>query len=85
MQEVQQGSPADLAGIKGSYTVVNMNGQDILMGGDVIIALGDQPVTDAQSLSDLLSQYKPDQEAFVTVIRGAETVHVSVVLGTYPG
>jgi serine protease Do len=85
VQEVQQGSPADLAGIKGSYTVVNMNGQDILMGGDVIIALGDQPVTDAQSLSDLLSQYKPDQEAFVTVIRGAETVHVSVVLGTYPG
>jgi serine protease Do len=84
VEEVQQGSPADLAGIQGSFQAVTINGEDLVVGGDVIIALGENPVTDAQSLFNILSQYKPDQEVFVTVLRGGEMVHVSVTLGLNP-
>jgi serine protease Do len=84
VEEVQQGSPADMAGILGSFQTVTINGQNLLVGGDIIIAVGENPVTDAQSLVDLLSLYEPDQEVFVTVLRGGEMLHVSVTLGLNP-
>jgi serine protease Do len=85
VEEVQQGSPADSAGIQGSSKEVTINGQTLLVGGDIIIALDENPVTDTQSLVDLLSQYQPDQEVFLTILRGSETIHLSVTLGAYPG
>jgi serine protease Do len=85
VEEVQQGGPADLAGLRGSDEEATINGQILLVGGDIITALGENPVTDVQSLVDLLSQYKPDQEVFVTVLRGSESIHLSVTLGANTG
>ena len=85
VEEVQQGSPADLAGIQGSSKEVTMNGQTLLVGGDVITAIDEYPVTDIQSLVDLLSQYKPNQEVMMTIVRGDESIHLSVTLGVMPG
>lgn len=42
VQKVAKGSPADKAGIRGGGIPANIGGQDILLGGDIILEFGPQ-------------------------------------------
>jgi len=42
IQKVAQGSPADSAGLKGGSIPANIGGREILLGGDIILELGQQ-------------------------------------------
>ena len=42
VQKVAKGSPADKAGLKGGAIPANIGGQDILLGGDIILEFGPQ-------------------------------------------
>src|SRR5512136_2637603 len=44
--KVTAGSPADKAGLLGSEKQTNINGENVNVGGDVIIAIDNQPVKD---------------------------------------
>jgi serine protease Do len=50
VEQVEVGSPADEAGLRGSYKPATINGQRLLVGGDVITALDGQPVTRIEDL-----------------------------------
>ena len=84
VEQVQQGSPADEAGLRGSYKPVTINGQQMLGGGDVITALDGQPVSGMEDLQALLRQAEPGQKATLTGLREGTEVRVNVTLGEQP-
>jgi S1-C subfamily serine protease len=47
---VEATSPAESAGLKGGDRVVTIDGRPVVLGGDVIIAVDDIPVQDAEAL-----------------------------------
>ena len=45
VKTIVKGSPADAAGILGGSSVAKIEGQDYVLGGDVILAIAGRPVT----------------------------------------
>jgi S1-C subfamily serine protease len=63
---IEQGSPADQAGV---------------LIGDLIVALGGQPVTDAASLRGQLGPERVGKPLAVKVLRGGEPTEVTITVG----
>lgn len=82
LEQVQQGSPADEAGLRGSYKPVTLNGQRVLIGGDVITAVNGEPVSDMDQLRSLLQDSRPGDSWTLTILRAGNSLEVKVTLGT---
>ena len=82
--QVTAGSPADKAGIKGSFKPFESNGQQTLIGGDIITSVDDTSVSGFRNLVDLLAELKPGDEVKLTLLRDGKIVSVQVVLGERP-
>ena len=80
VEQIQQGSPADEAGLQGSFQPATINGQQLLLGGDVIVAVDGQAIASFEDLSAFLQQAEPGQEAALTLLRDGNQVEVSVTL-----
>jgi len=77
---VDSGSPAEAAGIRGGQRIIEMRAGRFLAGGDIIIALDDQPITNERDLRLYLdTKTQVGQELAVTFIRGDE-VHTAMAL-----
>ena len=81
VEQVQQGSPADKAGLKGSYKPTRIDGEVVLTGGDVIVGFGKQHVTSMEALSALIAHDRPGQSFEVNIIRDGSSMQLSVTLG----
>jgi serine protease Do len=81
VQEVQQDSAADQAGLRASDQPVTLNGQEILVGGDIIVAMDGQPISSIENLRAALQQYEPGQQATLTLLRDGNEIKVDVTLG----
>ncbi len=78
--EVSPDSPAEKAGIIGADT-----SGDLPTGGDLIIAIDDQPVNDfAQFMGYLLTYKKPGDSVAITVLRDGKTLDFDLVLAARP-
>jgi serine protease Do len=84
IEAVDQGSPAERAGLRGSRTSVTINGQQEQIGGDIIVALDGQQVTREQDLEAFLQQSQPGENALVTVVRGGRELQAVVSLDNLP-
>jgi S1-C subfamily serine protease len=84
VETVGEGSPADEAGLQGGTTDVVVAGESHVIGGDVIVALGDRRVSSLDELRDLLADRKPGQKVGVKIRRGTRTLTIAVVLGRQP-
>jgi len=82
--QVQAGSPAEEAGLRGSYMPATINGQSLLVGGDIITALDDQPVSRMEDLQGLIRQAEPGQKVTLTILRDGQQLQVPVTLGERP-
>lgn len=67
---VQQGGPADKAGVKDK---------------DVIVAVNGFKVGEVASVSSLISEYEPGQKVELTVVRSGKEIKLTATLGTYQG
>ena len=75
--DVNSGSPADKAGIHGGDRLDKINGREVELGGDVIIAIDKNPVRKiADILSHLEREKKVGDNILITVIREGE-IHES--------
>jgi len=83
--QVEVGSPADQAGLRGSYKPATVDGQSVLVGGDVITALDGQPVSRMEDLQGLIRQAEAGQEVTLTVLRNGQQLQVPVTLAERPG
>ena len=81
---VENGSPADKAGLRGGFKPIVISGREILSGGDVITAIDDQPVESIQGLREALSQYSPGDKVILQILRQGKPMELEVTLGEMP-
>ncbi len=84
IQQVEQGSPADQAGLHGSFKPITLDGQQVSVGGDIITAVDGQAVEQMQDLKAILQHYEPGKEVMLTVLRDGKQVELEVTLGQQP-
>jgi len=84
IEEISSGSPADKAGLHGSTKPVTVQGQRLLVGGDVITAWDGRPVTQMEQLRTRVGEAQAGQEVTLTVLRDGEQVQVQVTLAAHP-
>jgi 2-alkenal reductase len=83
---VVPGGPAAKAGLKGADATVDYFGQEVQIGGDVIIAIDQEPVRQFDDLLVYLMRAKqPGDVALLTIIREDQEKRISVTLGARPG
>jgi serine protease Do len=84
VQQVAVGSPADLAGLHGSFKPVIINGSPTLIGGDILVAADGQTITSLQDLESFLGNTQPGQTVTLTIIRDQQTMGITLTLGSQP-
>jgi S1-C subfamily serine protease len=85
VQDVVPGGPADKAGLRGSQRQVEIDGQQVRVGGDVIVAINDQPVKEMDDLiAYLASSTRVGEKATLTIIRDGAEEKISVTLEARP-
>jgi 2-alkenal reductase len=80
IEGVSSGSPADKAGLHGGHDSVTIQGKQVQVGGDVIVAWESQQVTQFEQLRALVSASRPGQEVTLTILRSGAQTEVKVTL-----
>ena len=83
--EVVTGSPADKAGLQGSDKPFDSNGQQVMIGGDIVTAVDGKAITSMQDLSAAIKAQKPGDKVELTVLRNGKEIAVAVTLGERTG
>jgi 2-alkenal reductase len=78
---IVEGSPADQAGLRGGDRVEIIDGREVALGGDVIIAIDDTQIQGADDAEALLADKVAGDNVRFTIIRGNATLDVSAVMG----
>ncbi|MFN8420370.1 MAG: trypsin-like peptidase domain-containing protein [Anaerolineae bacterium] len=82
---VQQGCPAANAGLKTGTQRVTLDGQQVLAGGDVIVAIDGQSVPDFDTLTSYLFIHtRAGQSVTLTILRDGKTQDVQLTLQARP-
>jgi 2-alkenal reductase len=84
VEQVYSDSPADKAGLRGSYKPETIGGQQILVGGDIITAVDGEQVKRTEDLQFTLQRFKPGQEVTLTLLRNGDQIEVEVTLDEHP-
>ncbi len=82
--QVQQGSPADRAGLRGSYKPITLGNQRVLVGGDVITAMNGTAIADMDTLRAMIQQAHPGQTVTLSILRDGKLLEVNVELTGRP-
>jgi len=85
ISEITPGGPADQAGLRGSEQSVEIDGQSVNVGGDVVTSIDGQPIQEIDDLiAYLVTNTSVGQKVTMSVLRDGENVDVDVVLGARP-
>lgn len=83
--DVVADSPADKYGIRGGSKQVTLDGRQIRLGGDVIVAIDDNPV---RKIDDILVYIQREKsvgdEMTLDIIRDGNPMEITIVLGERP-
>ncbi|MEM1550989.1 MAG: trypsin-like peptidase domain-containing protein [Candidatus Bathyarchaeia archaeon] len=83
--QVIRSGPADKAGLRGGTRTVNVAGELITVGGDIIIAVNGVKITGIDDLSSYLEEHtEPGQIVKVTIVRDNQVLTLDVELGARP-
>jgi len=78
---VEPGSPAEFAGLRGGDMVLTIEGRPVVVGGDVITAVDNMRIQDAQDIEARLAQKTVGDFVEFTVLRDNSTLDLEVQLG----
>jgi S1-C subfamily serine protease len=83
--ETAAGGPAATAGVQGGTTPMQLEGREIALGGDVILAIDDREVRKIDDVLGYLQQAKEVGETVtLTVWREGQIMEIDVTLGARP-
>ncbi len=82
--QVQSGSPADKAGLRGSDESVTVDGQEFAVGGDVIIAWNGESLVSMPELQARVRNSQPGDEVTLTILRNGRQQELVVTLEARP-
>lgn len=84
VEQVDTGSPADEAGLRGSEKAATIDGQPVVIGGDVIVAIDGEQIGSMEDLGAILQDHKPGDEITLTVLRDGKEIELTLTLGERP-
>ncbi|HEY3310316.1 MAG TPA: trypsin-like peptidase domain-containing protein [Anaerolineales bacterium] len=84
VEQVQSGSPADKAGLQGSFKPVLINGQRVLIDGDVITAIDGNALANVDDLRAFLQNAQPGQQVQLAILRGGKKQTLTATLAAQP-
>lgn len=84
IQQVVSGSPADKAGLRGSYKYSVLDDQEVLIGGDVIVGFDGEDIDDMDDLQSRVNEKEPGDYVIIRVIRDGNQIEVNVELAGLP-
>jgi len=84
VEQVAGGSPADEAGLRGSDQAATIDGQPVVIGGDVIVAIDGEQIGSMEDLGAVLQNHKPGDEITLTVLRDGKEIELTLTLGERP-
>jgi S1-C subfamily serine protease len=79
--EVAPGGAADRAGLKGGNQRAYLGSVPLMVGGDLIIGIDGEQISDQQDMANVLNRHKAGDTVNVTVLRGRRKLELKVVLG----
>jgi S1-C subfamily serine protease len=81
IKSVARGSPADKAGLRGGSRLATIDGQQLVLGGDIVLSIEGMPVSSVENLIKIrarLAQLKPGSPFKSTILRAGRTLEVTV-------
>ncbi|HZP24356.1 MAG TPA: trypsin-like peptidase domain-containing protein [Terriglobales bacterium] len=78
---VLPGGAAERAGLLGGNERAYLGSTQIMIGGDLIVAIDGDPIGDQQDLANEMNKHRAGDTVTVTVFRGRRKMNVPVVLG----
>ena len=82
VKSVAKGSPGDEAGLRGGTRLVTIDGQQVVLGGDIILSIAGIPaasVANMVKVRDHLAALKPGTTFTLIVLRTGRTVELTGV------
>jgi len=83
VKSVAKGSPGDEAGLRGGNKVVTVDGQQIVLGGDIILSVEGVPAESPASMMkirDHLATLKTGEPLTATVLRAGRVIELKGVV-----
>ncbi len=81
VEQVVSGGPAESAGVQAGTQPFTDNGNQIMIGGDVLVRIDNVDLTGINALRGYLAQAQPGQQVTLTVLRNGKETQVQVQLG----
>jgi len=78
---VVPGGAAEQAGLRGGNQRAYLGASQIMLGGDLIVAIDRDPIGDQQDLANAMNKHRAGDRVFVTIYRGQRKMQVPVTLG----
>ena len=82
--QIVEGSPAEEAGLKGSYKSVEINGETILVGGDIITAIDGKKVTTSDEVKQIIVNSRTGDNLTMDILRDGEPMQLELTIGSQP-
>lgn len=84
IQELEDGSPAQAAGLRGYTRVVQAGMYRLGIGGDLITAIDGKPVETQDALKKAVNQKRAGDKMEFTIFRAGRTMKIQMTLGSAP-
>jgi S1-C subfamily serine protease len=81
---VYDGSPADRAGVRGGNLSVVVQGEEYLLGGDIVTAIQGAPVRTHQDYIARVKSLRPGQRVKLTIVRDGQVRELSLTVAERP-
>ncbi len=81
IQRTLPNGAAERAGLRGGNETAYLGNMQIYLGGDLIVGIDDQEVTDTQDISDIMNRHQTGDTVTVTFYRGRRKMTARVTLG----
>jgi len=80
IERVLPGGAAEKAGLHGGNQRLYQGNMPVMLGGDLIVAVDQQEISNGQDLAQVLTQHRAGDTVTVTVFRGQRKMNVKVTL-----
>ena len=81
IQRVIPGGAAERAGLRGGDQKAYVGNTPIMLGGDLIVAIDGEEVTDPQDINAIMDKHQAGDTISVTILRGKKQITLKLILG----
>jgi S1-C subfamily serine protease len=84
VEQAYPGGPAQKAGLRGGHTQATVAGQQVSLGGDIIVSVNGKPIQGMDDVVSAVNDGKPGDQLTLGVLRDGKPQDIKVTLGERP-